>query len=176
MCSRQYSPPHQRSRVLRLLPTGSGQIGFDELYEFIKGRRHSLDPRGNPDFDMRLRLPDDVRVADVAWDVDVLRTLIVDMLRRGRASPAHMLERWGGRRGLHKEDWSSRVRSSFFEHEGEAWEDEVRGASQKQLSVLPLLPLLSAPCLSFYPLPSAHSQCHSPLPTPHSSRLTDRLC
>ena len=27
---------------------GSGTIGFDELFEFIKGRRHSLDPRGKP--------------------------------------------------------------------------------------------------------------------------------
>ena len=94
---------------------GSGEIGFDELFEFIKGRRHSLDPRGNPKFILKLRMPDGAKgPADVAWDVDVLRTLLIDMLNRERVTPVDLIVRMGGRYGLRKADWQARTHHSFL--------------------------------------------------------------
>ena len=38
--------PHVLNEVFQSLDSdGSGQIGFDELYEFLRGHRHSLDRR-----------------------------------------------------------------------------------------------------------------------------------
>lgn len=73
--------PHVLNELFHSLDSDrSGQIGFDELYEFIRGKRHSLDHRGMPALDMVLRPPDHVRLDDLVWDSEVLRCLLADML------------------------------------------------------------------------------------------------
>ena len=67
------SPHALPSCPLLSLLQSSGTIGFDELYEFIRGRRHSLDPREKPAFDVALAPPDGIRMDEIAWSADVLR-------------------------------------------------------------------------------------------------------
>jgi Ca2+-binding EF-hand superfamily protein len=99
----------------------TGEIGFDELYEWIKGRRHSLDPRAKAPIRLELELPARISMDQVVWDVEVLRVLMADMFKRFRASPADLLQLWRctngrgmNRRGLSREDFLALMRESFF--------------------------------------------------------------
>ena len=107
----------------------SGELGFDELYEFIKGSRHALDPRDRPAMDMQLELPRGTSMDDIAWDVDVLRAAIIGMLARCRVGPPALLRRIkAGRRGLRRHDFLQKMWETFFMHEEEAedlWTHEV---------------------------------------------------
>lgn len=52
---------------------GSGKIGFDELYELLRGKRHSLDRRSRRvPKRMPLKLPEGHEMGDIAWDVEAL--------------------------------------------------------------------------------------------------------
>jgi Ca2+-binding EF-hand superfamily protein len=101
----------------------SGLIGFEELFELFTGKRHALDSRQRPAFEMRLKPPAGApwrRLNDLQWDSDVLRVLVLDMLERQdwpngqRATPADLLRAWEGRRGLNKREFLLRVERSFF--------------------------------------------------------------
>ena len=70
----------------------SGYIGFDELYEFIHGYRHSLDKRNKKDWS--LHLPKGLTFDDIAWDAEVLRTLIKEMLKRAKIGVADLMLGW----------------------------------------------------------------------------------
>lgn len=114
--------------------TGDGVVGFDELFEFVRGRRHSLDPRSKKNLDLALlpcdSVPPGTTYDAIAWDAEALRVLIKRMLERGHASPADLLRKWqGGRKGLSEKEFTSLVFSSFFadEHKCDAhlWTLEV---------------------------------------------------
>jgi hypothetical protein len=57
-----------------------GVIGFDELFEFVRGRRHTLDRRSKRVRGMRLEPPPSISLEEIAWDVEALRTLLRAML------------------------------------------------------------------------------------------------
>ena len=133
--------PFRLSRTLSSLPHAVPVPSLPplcaQLFEFIKGRRHSLDPRGNPNFKLELPLPEGARnFAELAWDVDVLRTLIIEMLNREHSTPADLLVRWGGAKGLGKRDWQARMRQSFFDFHDELWTDEVEAISDAAFELL----------------------------------------
>ena len=77
-------------------------IGFDELFEWLYGHRHSLDSRRDVSLDLRLQLPDGspegVDWDGVAWDVEALRVLIQQMLVRARIGPSDLHAMWTKRR------------------------------------------------------------------------------
>lgn len=76
------------SRILKqvfdeLDTDGSGCIGFDELFEFVRGRRHSLDRRNKQVRSMRIEPPsDDCTLDEVVWDVRTLRSVLQRMMVR----------------------------------------------------------------------------------------------
>lgn len=80
---------------------GSGIIGYNELYEFVRGKRHSLDSRRKKKTLMQLKLLPQLHpvsgiaetptLDDVAWDPEVLRVLVKQMLKRSNLGPADLL-------------------------------------------------------------------------------------
>lgn len=102
----------------------SGRIGFDELYELIRGQRHSLDHRKA--IDVQLIAPEGFSGLDeVAWDTVALRALMNDMLERSQVGPVDLLRAWRGRRGLNREEFLHRVRLLFAREDPDLWENEV---------------------------------------------------
>ena len=75
---------------------GGGTIGFDELFEFVRGKRHSLDRRTKKELESQMRLvpPQGGQLDDIAWDEEVLRRLITNTMLRCKVSPADLLQRW----------------------------------------------------------------------------------
>lgn len=68
--------------VFRTLDTdGSGQIGFDELFEFVHGKRHSLDTRSQRGHRRLLEPPPGLTLDTMIWDVETLRTLLQQVIR-----------------------------------------------------------------------------------------------
>ena len=124
---RYRGPPFVLADIFRLLDRdGSGTIGFDELYEFIKGKRHSLDQRRKPPFDTQLRPAEGRALDELAWDTDVLRVLIADMLARCHKGAADLLKMWRARKGLRRLEWISRAHAAFFQAEdADLWQSEV---------------------------------------------------
>lgn len=76
----------------------SGVVGFDELYEFIHGHRHSLDARNKRVLHLSIVPPNHATLDELRWDGDVgvwaLRNLLIDMLLRAKAGPADLLREW----------------------------------------------------------------------------------
>ena len=67
--------------VFRTLDTdGSGQIGFDELFEFVHGKRHSLDTRSQRRLPRLLEPPPGLTLDTMLWDVETLRTLLQQVI------------------------------------------------------------------------------------------------
>ncbi len=81
MASHRYTgPKHVVDEVFKMLDTdGDGSIGFDELFEFIKGKRHSLDARTRYARSLHLAPPPkaEYTLNEINWDVETLRVLIV---------------------------------------------------------------------------------------------------
>lgn len=85
---------------------GNGFITYHEFFEFVRGKRHSLDPRTRMDRllegGMQLEPPPGIRLDEIAWDVEVFRVLLKQMLERCRISPPELLLWWTkGRRVRH---------------------------------------------------------------------------
>ena len=120
---------------------GGGAIGFDELYEFVHGRRHSLDPRNREKLDFQLVPREEATLDEVAWDgrkgVWALRVLIMGMLHRSKSGPSELLLAWtrrvkrrAGRPGLIRKEFAMRVRDNFFKDEHpDLWDSEVHAAA-----------------------------------------------
>mmetsp|Transcript_78549 Transcript_78549/g.156142 ORF Transcript_78549/g.156142 Transcript_78549/m.156142 type:complete len:157 (-) Transcript_78549:1123-1593(-) len=66
---------------------GGGTIGFDELFEFVRGVRHPFDRRHARARSLSLELPEGVggTLEDVAWDVETLQWLLQLMMARAGA-------------------------------------------------------------------------------------------
>ena len=109
-------------------------VGFNELFEFIKGRRHSLDPRERPKFDTRLRPAAGASLDSLLWSAphgtEALRVLIVDMLERARVGAADLIRLWKGQRGLRCDEFVGHVHQSFFgEEDTDLWVHEARAVA-----------------------------------------------
>lgn len=130
--------------VFRSMDTdGSGDIGFDEMYEFVRGRRHSLDRRSRALFDIPLVPPEGLSHDEVAWDAEVLRVLIKRALEENHAGPADLLRKWARRgacdskRGLTLPAFTAGVYHIFFaKQDPDLWENEVVAAVHDSFQVM----------------------------------------
>ena len=147
MACRYVGPPQVLIEVFKSIDSdGGGAIGFDELYEFVKGRRHALDARTRGMLELRLVMPEGVTsLEELKWDgadgVWALRLLLMDMLLRSKAGPSDLLKAWkrtdrtdrtrSTSRGLTRSVFLSSVHKLFNElkREPELWDIEVRDAA-----------------------------------------------
>ena len=76
---------------------GDGLVSYDELFEFVRGRRHALDKRTRRARQLRVAPPPGAgyTLAEIAWDVDTLHWLIHGMLERaGPAASTDLMRLW----------------------------------------------------------------------------------
>lgn len=95
----------------------SGKIGFDEMFEFVRGRRHSLDPRQTK---MHLLSMDPPRgcgytLEQVAWDEKVVQRMLHAAMERVNIGPADVIEAWDRNhdRQLSEAEFVSHVQGLF---------------------------------------------------------------
>jgi len=107
---------------------GSGEIGFDELFEFVRGRRHALDRRTKCVRAMALQSDEAYALSELVWDSDELRRQINLMLERSHVSTADLLRAWdrSGDGRLSEVEFISSVADLFISAGHETlWDDEV---------------------------------------------------
>lgn len=81
--------------VFKTLDTdGSGLIGFDELFEFIRGRRHSLDARNKRGKTMKLEPPDGATLMAIKWNAETMRVMFKQMMVRCKMGPLDLMRYW----------------------------------------------------------------------------------
>ena len=80
----------------------NGTIGFDELFEFVRGRRHSLDRRSKRVRDMVCKPPSwaTYTLEGIAWDAETLHRQIWQMLMARRRVRVKDVSRAFDKRGL----------------------------------------------------------------------------
>ena len=129
---------------------GSGTIGFDELYEFIHGKRHSLDRRYAKEFmknknktcAMALELPPGATYTlfDLVWDMDTFRTLLALTLDKYNLTSATLLKAWDdtGDGALCQTEFMQKVKSTFFRGASLdlLWKMEVSAVAQKTFHII----------------------------------------
>ena len=162
-------PQHVLTDVFRSMDTDdSGVIGFDELYEFIQGHRHSLDARDRRALELRLPLPAGLTLDELRWDakegVWTLRVLLMEMLAKCNCGPMDLLCKWvkmyatddapqgvastrRHRVGVQRERLLTRkqfleaVRNLFVEEQSDLWEAEVMVAADHAFdAILKMVP------------------------------------
>ena len=109
---------------------GSGKIGFDELFEFVRGRRHSLDRRSKRVRGLCFKPPSwATYTADgIAWDAETLRAQLQQLLARARPpiSSHDAVIAWDrlGTGQLGRKDFVEGIRNFFVASE-ELWVQEI---------------------------------------------------
>jgi len=120
---------------------GSGAVGFDELFEFVRGHRHSLDHRNKRLAKMRLQPPAGANytLKDIAWDVNALRTLMQSMLADACVGTSSLMKVWDksgdGELGMH--EWTVEI-GRYFADEPALWEKEVQPVVQQAFNEIDL--------------------------------------
>lgn len=106
----------------------SGYISFDELFEFVRGRRHSLDARNKRLRGLRLEPPPNLLVTldEIHWDAETLRILLKQMIERGRCGPQDLMKLWdtSGDRHLSVKEFLTKVREVLDNQA--LWDSTVR--------------------------------------------------
>ena len=123
----------------------SGSIGYDDLFEFVRGRMHSLDNRyvkpkrwqltPKPQLDTKTGVERAPTLDEIDWDVETLRVLMKQMMEGQGLGPIDLLEAWDGgmensaskhdRHTLSKHEFCSNMHGLFEnEHDG-LWDSEV---------------------------------------------------
>ena len=106
----------------------SGKIGFDELFEFVRGHRHSLDHRTKHGF-QGLQLPPgaDFTLNEIAWDLETLRILMQQMLIRFHGA-SRRDSAWddSGDFQLDKREFVQNMRKFLDDQHADLWDSEVQ--------------------------------------------------
>ena len=99
-------------------------MGFDELYEFLRGKRHSLDRRFAKDFiknasrAMTLEMPKGINyeLHEIVWDVTALRALLANTLESHNLSTSSLLKAWDqtGDGALNRTEFLQKLQGTFF--------------------------------------------------------------
>ena len=109
---------------------GSGVIGMDELFEFVRGYRHAHDKRSLNVRRCKIRPPHGVAwcLADLAWDVENLRIMLYQMLDRAGAPVCDLVKAWdrSGDRVLSEEEFLHNLESLFPASLGNLFRRDVR--------------------------------------------------
>lgn len=113
----------------------SGSVGFDELFEFCRGKRHSLDERNRKSRAMRLRPPPRATFTldEIMWDGETLRLLLQQMLVTHGVSVAELMQAWdrNGDGRLSRREFLEEVRVYFQDLHPDLWESEVRQVAEE---------------------------------------------
>ena len=132
---------------------GNGVVGFDELYEFLRGHKHSLDSRRikrleaewlklmpGPQLDPRTGSIRPIGLHEIEWDEEALRILINQMLVRCGLSPADLLRAWDTDKrekdSLNRVEFVSNMRDLFDDQHDGLWEDDVRAIAESAFSTI----------------------------------------
>ena len=105
----------------------SGHIGYDELFEFLQGYRHSMDMRSKRARAMRFTVPQGVAsLADIHWDIETLRLSIKLMLKESGVGPDFMMKAWDktGDGELNRGEFLKEVKNIVGDDK--LWEDELQ--------------------------------------------------
>ena len=121
----------------------SGKVGFDELYEFIRGKRHSLDARNMRVKEMTLDPPPDAgyTLEQVAWDSETLRYQILLMMDTYELGTVHLIRAWdqNGDRQLTEKEFCANLRN-YFQGRGAAletlWKAEVEAVAKDTFQMI----------------------------------------
>lgn len=109
---------------------GSGSIGFDELFEFVRGRRHSLDERTKQVRAMKLEVPPNAvyTLDDIAWDVDTLKFMLQRMMGRYHVGPSDLIRAWdtSGDGQVDRNELVSNIRRLCRSVSMDVWEGELK--------------------------------------------------
>ena len=111
------------TRVCARAPSSqSRQIGFDELYEFVRGKRHALDPRHKKRVaDLRMLPPPgaECTLEEIAWSVDVLRPMLLSSMQRGYIGSGDLISAWdkNGDGDLSEFEFVGKMRTLFAGHD-----------------------------------------------------------
>ena len=106
-----------------------GTIGFDEFFQFIRGRRHSLDPRHKQVNDVSLSVPPGARykLEQLVWDSDTIRTLLVRSMERNYVGPVDIIRRWdqNGDRDIDEAEFVERIHLMIGRSHEALWKREI---------------------------------------------------
>ena len=113
---------------------GSGEIGFDELYEFIRGKRHSLDYRNKKVRDLTMAPPPDeseYTLSDIDWTEASLRLMFHKMLTRSKLGALDVIKAWDndGNGEVQLKEFLQHLGALFQGHE-KTWKEEVEPLSK----------------------------------------------
>lgn len=122
-------------RVFESLDTdGSGKIGYDEMFEFIRGRRHCLDARDTRLHAMSIAPPRSAKYAleQVAWDERSLQMLFHLMMERHGVGAADIIKAWdkNGDKQLAEAEFLDNLSAVFIGSEA-LWRDEVAAVAKR---------------------------------------------
>ena len=124
-------PGHVLQDIFRSLDTdGTGQIGFDEMFEFVRGYRHSLDQRKRMQEALKIQPPPGAAytINDIVWNVETLRTLMQQMIARSGVGTTHLIDNWdkSGDGELSMREFSKAVETCFIDLDPKLWQGEVK--------------------------------------------------
>lgn len=115
-------------KVFRAIDTDRrGALGFDELYEFTRGKKHSLDRRFKRVADMKLLPPPGVTLDSIVWSMDTLQLLLQAMLVRCNIGPTDVIRAWDvdGNRTLSKDEFLAHLERFFDDENPDLWKNEI---------------------------------------------------
>ncbi|KOO25580.1 calcium-dependent protein kinase 17-like protein [Chrysochromulina tobinii] len=102
-------------------------IGFDEFYEFVRGKKHSFDRRLKLTDDMRLLPPPGTTLDSLVWDVNTLLVLMQQMMARCNIGPMDIMRAWDvdENRQLSKPEFFGHVEALLDGASRDLWASEV---------------------------------------------------
>jgi hypothetical protein len=110
----------------------SGKIGFDELFEFVRGKRHSLDKRVARVRAMQMEPPPGITsLSHIVWNVPTLRYLMQQMLTNSNVTMAELMRAWDISRDgtLTLREFLSSLQAYFKKGDARVWTLEVEAVA-----------------------------------------------
>lgn len=126
-------PAHVLAHVFASLDLDhSGKIGFDELFEFVRGKRHSLDKRVARVRAMQMEPPPGINsLSHIVWNVPTLRYLMQQMLTNSNVTMAELMRAWDISRDgtLTLREFLSSLQAFFKKGDARVWTLEVEAVA-----------------------------------------------
>ena len=101
-------------------------------FEFIRGRRCSLDAR-NKRITLRLEPPPGAvyTLRDILWNVDSLRFLLQQSLKRGNVKVTDLMKAWDSSQDgqLSRREFLLKIQTFFKEDDAQLWETDVKSVA-----------------------------------------------
>lgn len=112
-----------------------GTIGFDEFFEFLRGRRHSLDLRHKQVNEVNLMPPPGARykLDQLVWDGETIRTQLVRSMERNYVGPVDIIRRWdqNGDRDIDEAEFVDRIHLMIGRQNEALWKQEIERVARQ---------------------------------------------